>query len=99
MNGPNHPRPWTREDIDRLRREYPAALDTDALARSMGRSTNSIRVRAQRLGLIKDDLVRSELCRLGRLDEETVEDDAAPRLEVLHAPEPGVVRLIRHRCR
>jgi hypothetical protein len=90
---------WTAEEIDRLRREYPVTTDSAALAASMGRSLMSIRVKAQRMKLLKDPVVISELCRRSMVDEETAEDDAAPRLEVLHAPEPGIVRIVRHRCR
>jgi hypothetical protein len=88
-------RAWTEEEDARLRREYPVTTDTDALARRMRRSRASVQVRAYHLGLAKTGDVRREINSINLSDE----DEFVPRLEVIHAPEPGIVRIVRHRCR
>lgn len=88
-------RAWTEAEDDRLRREYPLALDTAALAVAMGRSRAAVQVRACALGLKKLRCVRGEINSGNRLDD----DELQPRLEIVPASEPGIVRVLRHRCR
>jgi Zn-dependent peptidase ImmA (M78 family) len=71
-------------------------MDSVRLARSFGVGLNALRMRAYRLGIVKTDDVRNELCQRS-LGREIDECEAAPRIEVLPGDAPGIVRIVRHR--
>lgn len=50
--GANAPAPWTDDDLHRLRTNFNA-MSYEALARMLGRSVDSVRQRANRIGLKK----------------------------------------------